>query len=196
MPVILLFTSLSARYATEVTNVIWMDNFSKFYAIAIQTLGSGAFKDCLWTGQGLHVYVGQAVDTSIQPGLFAMPLCLNLRAQDVMNLMKQIEDTEGDMYFENSICYRYGVNRIPLKPEVDVKQNAKLAAILAESRDGLTNFEGTGILPENIGSNRGLLLILKDHFSVPLRPGHYSFLCVDCNIFMRCLKVIMSVVII
>ena len=187
MLVILLFI-LFVREVSERTHVIWMDNFSKFYAIAMQTLGSGAFKECLWTGQGLRVYVGQAVDTRIRPGLFAMPLCINLRVREVEGIMKQIED-DGDLYFEDSICCRYQVNQIPLKPHVDAKDNSKLAAVLAESRDGMTNFEGTGILSENIGSNRGLLLILKDHFSTPHRPGHYSFLCVDCNIFMRCLKV-------
>jgi hypothetical protein len=44
-------------------------------------------------------------------------------------------------------------------------------------------------LPENIGSNRGLLLIIKDLFQAPPKPGNYHFLSVDCNIFLRMLKV-------
>ena len=45
------------------------------------------------------------------------------------------------------------------------------------------------MLPENIGSNRGLLLLLKDLFGVESnKAGHYSFLSVDCNIDMRMLR--------
>ena len=61
--------------------------------------------------------------------------------------------------------------------------------MLRESRDGMRNFFPLGMLPENIGANRGLLLLLKELFGVQPRPGHYSFLCVDCNIFLRILKV-------
>ena len=65
-----------------------------------------------------------------------------------------------------------------------------LAALLRESRDGMRHFFPLGMHPENIGSNRGLLLLLKDLFGQQVRPGHYSFLSVDCNIFMRMLKVL------
>ena len=53
----------------------------------------------------------------------------------------------------------------------------------------MRNFFPLGMLPENIGANRGLLLLLQELFGVQPRPGHYSFLCVDCNIFLRILKV-------
>ena len=45
------------------------------------------------------------------------------------------------------------------------------------------------MMPDNIGSNRGLLLVLKDLYGIQPRPGHYSFLSADCNIFLRLLKV-------
>ena len=53
----------------------------------------------------------------------------------------------------------------------------------------MRNFFPLGMLPENIGSNRGLLLILKDLFGVQPKPGHFFFLAADCNIFLRLLKV-------
>ena len=81
------------------------------------------------------------------------------------------------------------VRKIPLKPEVDPALDPARAAVLAESRDGMRNFLPLGMLGENIGSNRGLLLLLKDMFGVQPRPGHFSFLSCDCNIFMRLLKV-------
>jgi hypothetical protein len=58
----------------------------------------------------------------------------------------------------------------------------------------MKNFYPLGMLPENIGSNRGLLLILKDLFGLQPRAGHYSFLSVDCNIFLRFLKVSVATV--
>ena len=51
-----------------------------------------------------------------------------------------------------------------------------LAAVLRESRDGMRNFFPLGMLTENIGSNRGLLLLLKDLYGSQLKAGHYSFL--------------------
>ena len=44
-------------------------------------------------------------------------------------------------------------------------------------------------MPENIGSNRRLLLLLKDLCGVQPKAEHYSFLSVDCNIYLRMLKV-------
>ena len=41
----------------------------------------------------------------------------------------------------------------------------------------------------NIGSNRGMLLVLRDLFGAQPKPGHYSFLSMDCNIYLRMLKV-------
>ena len=87
------------------------------------------------------------------------------------------------------MCFRHTVRSSPLKPEVDAAAHPALAAVLRESRDGMRNFYPLAMLPENIGSNRGLLLLLKELFGVQPRVGHYSFIAVDCNIFMRMLKV-------
>ncbi len=48
---ILLLCVLSAVQAD--VHVTWLDNFSKFYAIAVQGL-AGAAEECLWTAHGLH----------------------------------------------------------------------------------------------------------------------------------------------
>jgi hypothetical protein len=64
-----------------------------------------------------------------------------------------------------------------------------LAAALRESRDGMRNFIPLGMMPDNIGINRGLLLVLKDLYGIQPRPGHYSFLSADCKFFLRLLKV-------
>ena len=109
-----------------------------------------------------------------------------------MSLMKQkmaVADAVPEAFLKDSICFRHTVRQVPLKPEVDATAAPALAAVLRESRDGMRNFFPRGMQPENIGSNRGLLLLLKDLFGVQSKAGHYSFLSVDCNIYMRMLKV-------
>ena len=53
-------------------HVTWLDNFSKFYAIAVQGL-AGAAAECLWTAHGLHRYVGPPVSTALIPTVRGMP---------------------------------------------------------------------------------------------------------------------------
>ena len=170
-------------------HVEWLDNFSKFYAIAVQGL-SGAFAECLWTARGLHRYVGPPVSSALVPGVRGMPQ--SLFAPVLINLFKHKmaqADAVSCAYFKDSVCHKHTVRKVPLKPDVDSKSNPAMAAVLRESRDGLRNFFPLGMLPENIGSNRGLLLIIKDLFQAPPKPGNYHFLSVDCNIFLRMLKV-------
>ena len=171
-------------------HVAWLDNFSKFYAVAVQGLGTGAFADCMWTAAGLHRYVGPAVSTSVQPGVRGMPS--SLVSDAIISLFKQkmaVADAVTESFLKDSVCFRYTVRQLPLKPEVDAKADPALHAVLRESRDGMRNFFPLSMLPENIGSNRGLLLLLKDRFGVQTKAGHYSFLSVDCNIYLRMLKV-------
>ena len=99
-------------------------------------------------------------------------------------------DTEGNRRFHGSICVKYDVRRVPLKPEVDFRKEPELARVLEESRDGMINFCPWSIIDENIGSNRGLLVILKNFAQERRDEKHLSFVNTDCNIFMRCLKVI------
>ena len=172
-------------------HVVWLDNFSKFYSVAVQGLATGACAECLWTARGLHRYVGPAVSTAIVPGVRGMPA--TLFSNDIIGLFKQkmaVADAASEGYLKDSVCFRYTVRQVPLKPEVDAKAEPALAAVLRESRDGMRNFFPLGMLTENIGSNRGLLLILKDLFGSQLKAGHYSFLSVACNIYLRMLKVL------
>ena len=171
-------------------HVQWLDNFSKFYAVAVQGLGTGAAAECLWTARGLHRYVGPTVATALLPGVRGMPT--SLFSASIISLLKQkmaAADAVSVGYLKDSVCFRHTVRQVPLKPEVDAKAAPALAAVLRESRDGLQNFFPVGMLPENIGSNRGMLLLLRDLFGAQPKPGHYSFLSVDCNIYLRMLKV-------
>ena len=114
-----------------------------------------------------------------------------LFAPDIVVLLKQkmaAADAVGFSYFKNSACHKYNVRQVPLKPDPRSVSDPVLAAVLRDSRDGMRNFFPLGMMPDNIGSNRGLLLVLKDLYGIQPRPGH-SFLSADCNIFLRLLKV-------
>ena len=130
------------------------------------------------------------MSTALLPGV--RDIAASLFASSVMSLMKQkmaVADSVPEAFLKDSICFRHTVRQVPLKPEVDVTAAPALAAVLRESRDGMRNFFPRGMQPENIGSNRGLLLLLKHPFGRQSnKAGHYSFLSVDCNIYMRMLK--------
>ena len=178
------------RVVSAGVHVLWLDNFSKLNAVAVPGLDTGAAAECLWTTRGLHRYVGPAVSTALLPGVRDM--AASLFASSLMSLMKQkmaVADAVPEAFLKDSICFRHTVRQVPLKPEVDATAAPAVAAVLRESRDGMRNFFPRGMQPENIGSNRGLLLLLKDLFGVQSKAGHYSFLSVDCNICMRMLKV-------
>ena len=100
-------------------HVEWLDNVSKFNAIAVQGL-SGAFKECLWTARGLHRYVGPPVSTALVAGLRGMPQ--SLFEPTLIDLFKQ-KMTHADgvsvSYFKDSVCHKFTVRKIPLKPDVD-----------------------------------------------------------------------------
>ena len=172
-------------------NVLWFDNFSKFYAAAVPGISKGAFSSCMWTGLGLHSYIGPQIDTKMKPGERAMPLSLFEPAGvAVFQALMQSVDADGKRLLSKSLLSKYSVCSVPLKPVVDATTEPQLARVLSESRDGMVNFTPLEMLGDNVGSNRGLLLILRDLFAKQRKPGHYSFLSVDCNIFMRILKVI------
>ena len=169
--------------------VMWVDNFSKCHAVALQGIASGAFRDCNWTGQAIKVYQGADVSVDIDR-LPAMPD--HIFEAETMSLVQQTNKEfckQGWKYLAESMVQRFNVNTIPVKPVVDPLSFPDVHVILSESRDGLRNFHPMAILPQNIGSNRGLMLILKHISDSRSNPSCYQFLCADCNIFMRIMKV-------
>ena len=128
----------------------------------------------------LDEILGTLTHRTVSKGQGGQPKCLEKMA---------VADAVPEAFLKGSICFRHNVRQVPLKPEVDAKADPAMAAVLRESRDGMRNFFPLGMLPEDIGSNRGLLLLLTDLFGVQPKVGHYSFLPLDCNIYLRMLKV-------
>ena len=181
-------------------HVLWLDNFSKSYAVAMQTISNGAFRNCQWTGLGVKKYIGRAVDLRLHLSTTGMPdnmfsRGLNTRMTQIITRMSSSQWS----YFQSSYVVTMNVNQVPLKPRVSWVEHPDLHRILSESRDGLTNFFPLKIEKHNIGSNRGLLTILKDlsiERKASLQAGdtdNIRVVCVDCNIFMRVLKVRINV---
>jgi len=176
-------------------HVIWIDNFSKSYAVAMQSIDKGAYSSCLWTGKAMKLYNGPTVDVirtqEAMPG--------NLLTFELMSDVsgRLIDLTEhGWFYSSGSVVQRYKVTSVPLKPVVDYKTETKLHQTLAESPDGVKHFHPLGILEDNVSSNRGLLAILKDMDQKHRRAmakqdaaDNYTFMSVDCNIFLRVAQV-------
>ena len=174
----------------------WIDNFSKCYAVAMQGVASGAFSDCNWTGRAFKSYIGPDVDILIRDRV-AMPdnIFSTQIIGTVKRSLKQSFSQQKWFYLRNSLVKQFKICNIPLKPVVDAKEKPELHAVLAESRDGLRQFHPDAILPHNVGSNRGLLLVLK-MFS-DQRSGddnRFHFLTADCNIFMRIMKVMIFMI--
>ena len=170
--------------------IMWVDNFSKSYAVALQGIDSGAWKDCNWAGRGFKVYCGTQVDIKMGD-LSAMPdqVFTDDTTQIVRSKMAA-HVTGGWKLLRNSIVKEYKVNNVPLKPRMDPLHRPHLCQILSESRDGLAFFHPWDIISQNIGSNRGLMLILKQ-ISDERQPDdrRLQFLSADCNIFMRIMRV-------
>ena len=185
------------RLRRERIVVTWLDNFSKCYAVAVQSVDNGAFRDCYWTGKAFRTFISSnrsgivnsisIVNNAPVPGMPNDLFTAGIRG-GIFATMARVFGHSWKKY-QQSLVTRYNVNNIPCKPVVDVMD--PVYPILKRKPDGLREFYPEEILPQNIGSNRGLLVILKqmsdDRSAASTK---YELLCCDCNIFMRIIKVI------
>jgi hypothetical protein len=85
------------------------------------------------------------------------------------------------------------VRNVPLKPSADQMDDPKHKAALSERCNRLVEMYPVGLIKENIGSNLGLMRIMRSHFEEKnqhLAACHnYTAFNVDTNIFDRMLKV-------
>jgi hypothetical protein len=144
-----------------------------------------------WSGiSEIDMTLERQPDGNILP---AMPLNLFTEeldeyCQDQMDIV----DSFGINWLDRSICQRYNVNNVPLKPIVDEDEEPELHAWLANSNDGLRYVHPKQMLTTNIGSNRGVCRILRDYAAEveATRPSQYRIILSDIDVFMKCLRVI------
>jgi hypothetical protein len=180
-------------------HVTWMDNFSKVYAAGLQGVVTGAYSQCLWTGVAMRpidTNNGSVVDLTVANHGPAMPDDLFDPDSKWFKKVDIMMHPDGDVvdekqYMEDSFVNKFKVCGVPLKPNPEYCFDA-MREILKQRKDGMVNFHPLQILPSNIGSNRGLLIIMKDledeHKALP-GPELYKIINSDPNIFNRMMKV-------
>ena len=156
-------------------HVTWLDNFSKFYGCDMQGISQGAWKECLWTGKavmsvrmpsrfGRPPLVSQLHQAGVPPDLFRDEHIADVTRDCVTRFKQDRHD-----FHSKSISVLTNVNTIPPKPTVQPGMDAALEHRIIKAGDGLDTFHPDDILEENIGSNEGLMHILRCICTMPSR---------------------------
>jgi hypothetical protein len=184
---------------------LWLDNFSKLRALQLPNLEMGAWQSCLWTGRAFRLSRVD-VDMTVRHG--ANNLVLPAMPDDIFELYEAtrarfllVTHTQEDcpMLYNTSLTTLLKVNNVPLKPLPCNVAKAEHKEALLQGHDGLSTCYPEGICTLNIGSNRGLIRLLRDHYDshcVETKDQRYTSLNVDNNIFDRVLKVNRCVVLV
>jgi hypothetical protein len=96
------------------------------------------------------------------------------------------------MLHSTSLTTILKVTNVPLKPLARTLNKPEHKAAVEEGHDGLSTCYPEGICTLNIGSNRGLIRLLRNHYDcycIEHKGERYTSLNVDNNIFDRILKV-------
>ena len=174
---------------------------AKIYGNRTPRVHTDTFTSSLNCGIGFHTYENGDAEVDLRlvfdqhgnqvpampPDLFAFDLVCELQ-NEVSRL-----DRAGTLLYGVSLCSKYKINVIPLKPVPPEGSEPALEALLRESKDGLRNFHSKNILQHNPAANLGFLRVLR-HLAnewgvVSERNDRYKMLCVDADIYMKCLKV-------
>jgi hypothetical protein len=184
-------------------HTIWWDNFNRAFAVNMQSVIKDAHALCNWTGMAMRI-PDASLDTSgislqLVPDQPAFP-SENIFADEFWKLagltwrLKQATTPAGISKFEaGNWTVIHNVNRIPVKALVDKRRFPETHKRSDEGRTGLKNFFPTEMSSENIGSNLGLLALLKTEMDAHLARADadkvYRVIISDCNIFNRIVKV-------
>ncbi len=190
--------------------VKWFDNFSKTYGAGLQGVASPSWHRCLWTGVAIRPYAGDLkldMRSNVRGREWCMPRDFldpenNRHLKRIQRYMRKIAREEGSdtelSLWEKSICRTLNVTYVPLKPSITVISDDRpdIKEALEDSRDGTYQFQPVEILPDNIGSNRGLLKIMAQEWierkQRPASSRRIQIYNSDPNIFTRMIKVLMT----
>jgi hypothetical protein len=193
-------------------HTIWIDNFNNQYATQAQRLTSGAWLECNWTGEAIRDVVDRAgpgldddaldiVDDNlpaITPDLFDVDIVDHVRH----NFMRYQDHVRPD---STRWSAHFNVRHVPLCIKnvddcVDVKHHGTdHHQALKESIDSdgrsLDHFHPVALLHHHIGSNIGLLRIVREWWEEQKKEAteryasRYKVVCCDSNIYFRLMKV-------
>ena len=183
----------------QLPHCLWYDNFSKIHRIHNPNVGQGVYHSCLWTGVAINVYRGPEVNMTVKyrddgSVLPVMP-------DDIFEERTTVEQSityitqQGMFYYDHSLVKKYNVNNVPLKP--NIPDDDPLSVGMRTGSNSMEYSAPLHMLHDNIGSNIGLIKILRRYYEE--RGMHndqctqYHCLNVDENIFWRTIKVVYNV---
>ena len=178
--------------------IVWIDNVSKNVARQIPRIGKGVFTSMMWTGLAIKLYDGPALrrdlvlqDRRVVP---AMPGVHYPDFPEFITLAESSVNTwtaAPPLFFQSSMVYRYKVRSVPPKVDVLAEPKAERRLRLRNSRDGLHRTSPWEIWQHNIGSNEGLIDVIRQYMAeTNLKESpHYHVWLVDVNIYTRVYKV-------
>lgn len=157
-------------------------------------MDKSVFSSCLWTGVSLFACTDPSLSDRVvldqnHRVVPAMPNNILLYQEAVYQSLQFFVE-RGYRQYDNSLVVRYDVRNIPLK--IDTKRFPDMKRIVDSY--GFDNVRPVDLLDINIGSNRGLIAIIRglyDDRKMGLEDqcDRYTTLNVDENIFWRVLKV-------
>ena len=179
--------------------VVWIDNFSKNMARQIPRLGKDVFTSMMWTGLALKLYDGPQLSRDLVEVdgqvVDAMPPCHAPSKDDFVRLLSASLPVDAanpvPMRYSQSLVRRYNVNSIPPKADLAQDLDPEFHKRLTVSRDGLHRTLPWDLWQHNIGSNTGLIDVIKQYMaSTNLETSSkYHVWLVDLNIYSRIYKV-------
>jgi hypothetical protein len=194
-------------------HIINFDNYAHTIAAHTPSTNKGAFNGNYWCGVALRSFEGTDAfpdltlcrdeDNKIIP---AMPPCLYSDDlwESLVIVMTAVDDT-GSRYLKAADVTKLRVTTCPPKPalaaldEMDISDDAavKLQELLVGgSLDGLKEVYPADILDHAVGSNKGLMnIVRKFACDEGIHDGsatRYSIYLTDCNIYHRVNKVCAS----
>lgn len=189
------------REVLEGLYALWVDNFSKIVSHRSSTLLREAWSDCLWTGAAVVKFEprdGLIISALLQYDdegalIHAMPDNILEHLDTCAARFNAVLFGGKTKLLKTALCTLYNVNTNPIKPYFG-EQNVDVQAYLDRHDDGLGNLYPDKLMKVNIGSNVGLLTVLRDFCKERLLHVHgmqtkYHILNCDVNIYTRTLRV-------
>lgn len=178
---------------------VWIDNFSKTMSRSVPTLSKGVYSSMLWTGVCLFAHPDTTINDSVRLDAIgevipAMPDNL-LNGRDVVTKGVYGILREGAKYLDVSLVNKYTIRHVP--PKIDVKLFPEMTAIVNNPVNTLAYVYPAKLIEENVGSNRGLVSIIRGMYEEWKMDTdeckRYKSLNLDENIYWRVLKVYLFV---
>jgi hypothetical protein len=173
-------------------------------SLNVPSLNEGTWQDCAWTGKALRKYPYDDVTMDIMLDdtgtmIPAMPDDPFELLPNLLHWFKKHVLKDNRQYgYAKQLAIQLDVRCVPLKPKADKLTKEQHKKAIEDGCDRLDSMFPTNLIKQNIGSNRGLCRIMREHYEdmgqhhKPPSCSKYTSFNVDCNIFDRMLKVVLS----